>query len=94
MAAVRRAVTTALLDAPDDSALQADLAAALRAVEGCEFGEFHPGQTVDVLSRKQWRAKHSDFKGGDPRRGTACHLRYDPQYGTCLVPCVVIEQSR
>ncbi len=92
LAAMRNALTTALLDAPD-GARHDNLIAALRAIEGCEFGEFHPAQTVDVLTREEWKRKHSDFKGGDPRRGTACHLRYDPQHGTCLVPCVVIEQA-
>jgi hypothetical protein len=93
LAAVRRAATTALLEARDDGALQANFTTALRALEGCEFGQFHPAQTVDVLTR-EWQRKHEDFKGGDPRRGTARQLRYDRQYGTCLVPCAVVAQSR
>jgi hypothetical protein len=43
-----------------------------------------------TVTRSEWRAKHRDFKSGDPRKGTATMTWYEPGVGSVLGAVTVV----
>ena len=44
---------------------------------------------VQVMSRREWEELHSEYKLGDPRKGTAKALFFVEGVGSCLIPVIV-----
>jgi hypothetical protein len=50
-----------------------------------------PEPPVRTITRDEWRRTSRDYRSGDPRKGTATMLYYQPGVGTVLGPVKVVD---